>query len=136
MLTEDLEWEDCFLMEHIYLQTVMLTREGSTWSTLNKATTSYCLRVFPGDSGGNESACNARDLGSILGLGIPWRRAWQPTPVFFPGESPWTEESGGLQSMGSQRVRHNWVTKHSTACRVSLSANFTQLLEQVANIND
>ena len=23
---------------------------------------------------------------------------------------PWTEEPGGLQSMGSQRVRHNWVT--------------------------
>jgi len=27
---------------------------------------------------------------------IPWRRAWQPTPVFLPGESPWTEEPGGL----------------------------------------
>ena len=27
---------------------------------------------------------------------------------------PWTEEPGGLQSMGSQRVRHNWATKHST----------------------
>ena len=25
---------------------------------------------------------------------------------------PWTEEPGGLQSMGSQRVGHNWVTKH------------------------
>ena len=25
----------------------------------------------------------------------PWRRAWQPTPVFLPGESPWTEEPGG-----------------------------------------
>ena len=25
----------------------------------------------------------------------------------------WTEEPGGLQSMRSQRVRHNWVTKHS-----------------------
>ena len=23
---------------------------------------------------------------------------------------PWTEKSGGLQSMGSQRVRHDWVT--------------------------
>ena len=22
------------------------------------------------------------------------RRAWQPTPVFLPGESPWTEERG------------------------------------------
>ena len=29
---------------------------------------------------------------------IPWRRAWQPTPVFLPGESPWTEKSGGLWS--------------------------------------
>jgi len=26
---------------------------------------------------------------------IPWRRAWQLTPVFLPGESPWTEEPGG-----------------------------------------
>ena len=26
----------------------------------------------------------------------PWRRAWQPAPVFLPGESPWTEEPGGL----------------------------------------
>ena len=44
----------------------------------------------------------------------PLRRAWQPTPVFLPGESPWTKEPGGLQSMGSQRVRHNWATKHCT----------------------
>ena len=44
---------------------------------------------------------------------IPWRRAWQPTPVFSPGESPWTEEPGRLPSTGSQRVRHNWATKHT-----------------------
>ena len=30
------------------------------------------------------------------------------------GKIPWTEESGGLQSMGSQRVRHDWATKSST----------------------
>ena len=46
---------------------------------------------------------------------IPWRRAWQPTPVFLPGESPWTVENGRLQFMGLQRFRHNWVTKHSSA---------------------
>ena len=28
---------------------------------------------------------------------------------------PWTEEPVGLQSMGSQRFRHDCVTKHSTA---------------------
>ena len=45
---------------------------------------------------------------------IPWKRAWQPISVSLPGESSWTEEPGGLQSMGSQRVGHDWVTKHST----------------------
>ena len=61
---------------------------------------------FPGGSDGKESAYNAGDLGLILGLG-PWRRTWQPTPVFLPGESPCTEEPGGLRSMGSQRVGHD-----------------------------
>jgi len=36
---------------------------------------------------------------------IPWRRTWQPTPVFLPGESPWSVEPGGLQSIGSYRIR-------------------------------
>ena len=48
-----------------------------------------------------------------LGGKIPWRRACQPTPVCLPGESPWTGGPCGQQSMGSQRVRHNWVTKHT-----------------------
>ena len=43
-----------------------------------------------------------------LGWEDPQRRKCPPTPVFLPGESPWTEEPGGLQSMGSQRVGHNW----------------------------
>ena len=28
---------------------------------------------------------------------------------------PWTKESGGLQSVGSQRVGHDLATKHNTA---------------------
>ena len=31
---------------------------------------------------------------------LSWRRAWQATPVFLPGESPWTEETVKLQPMG------------------------------------
>ena len=35
-----------------------------------------------------QSACNAGDLGLIPGLGrFPWKRKWQPIPVFLPGES-------------------------------------------------
>ena len=41
---------------------------------------------------------------------IPWRRKWLPTPVFW--EIPWTEEPGGLHSMGLQRVRHDLATEH------------------------
>ena len=51
---------------------------------------------FTGDSDGKESAYNTEDLGLIPGK-TPWRRAWQPTTVFLPGESPWTEEPGGTQ---------------------------------------
>ena len=36
-----------------------------------------------------------------------WRRKWQPTAVFLPGESQ-GREPGGLPSMGSHRVRHDW----------------------------
>ena len=37
-----------------------------------------------------------------------WRRKWQPTPVFMPGESQGWWEPGGLPSMGSHRVGHDW----------------------------
>ena len=55
------------------------------------------------------NAEDVRDTGSIPGSGrFPWRRAWQPTPVFLPGEYPGTEEPRGLQSVGLQRVRPEW----------------------------
>ena len=38
--------------------------------------------------GGKESACQCRRHGFDPWVGkIPWRRVWQPTPVFWPGES-------------------------------------------------
>ena len=74
---------------------------------MHACTTPFCLTTqivcnsitllgFPGGSAGKESTCNARDLGSIPGLGrspgegnkISWRREyWRvSTPVFWPGE--------------------------------------------------
>ena len=42
---------------------------------------------FPIGSDGKESACNEGDLDSIPVVGkIPWRKEWQPTQVFLPGE--------------------------------------------------
>ena len=37
-----------------------------------------------------------------------WRRKWQPTPVFLPGESQERGSLGRLPSMGSRRVGHDW----------------------------
>ena len=44
-----------------------------------------------------ESSCNVEIwVQSWVGT-VPWRRAWQLTPVFLSGESPWTDR-GGWQS--------------------------------------
>ena len=37
-----------------------------------------------------------------LGQEDPWRRKWQPTPVFSPEEYPWTEELAGYSPWGSK----------------------------------
>ena len=74
---------------------------------------------FLGGSDDKESASNVGDLGLIPGLGRSPTRAWQPTPVFLPGEFPQTVESGGLQSMG-HRVGHDGVIKCSMAFNMML----------------
>ena len=62
------------------------------------------IEGFPGSTSGKESACqfirHKRCEFDPWFWKIPWRRKWQPTPVFLPGEIPRTEKSGGLQSMG------------------------------------
>jgi len=44
---------------------------------------------------------------------LPWRKKWQPTPVFLP-RKPWTEEPGGLQYRGQQTVEHDGMTGHTS----------------------
>ena len=70
---------------------------------------------FPGDSpAGKEPTCQCRRRKFDPWVRkSPWRRKWQSTPVFLPGKSPWTAEPGGLQSLGSQRVRHDFATGHA-----------------------
>ena len=63
-----------------------------------KGTIEYTIYLFP--------IVSINLLTNCILLAL-WRKAWQPTPVFLLGEFPWIEEPGGLQSMESQRVRHN-----------------------------
>ena len=69
---------------------------------------------FPGGSEVKASASNAGDLGSILGSGkIPWRKKWQPTPVFLPGESHGRWSLVGYSRRGRKELdRTEWLHFH------------------------
>ena len=62
---------------------------------------------------------------SLLNVTDPWRRAWQPPLVFLFGESPWTEESGRLQSTGLQRVDMTERLKTAQCFRQGLCIGFS-----------
>ena len=62
---------------------------------------------FPGGSDGNESACNAGDPDSIPGSGRAPGAGNGTHSSILAWRIPRTEEPGRLQSMGSQRVRHD-----------------------------
>ena len=58
---------------------------------------------FFGGSDGKETACNAGDLGLIPGLGRSSGEGNGNSSI-LAWRNPWTEETCGLPSMGSQRV--------------------------------
>ena len=62
---------------------------------------------FPGGSDAEESACQAGDLCLIPGSGRSPREGLVTHSSILVWRIPWTEEPGGLQSMGSQKVRHD-----------------------------
>ena len=70
-------------------------------------------RDFPGGSVVKNPPAKTGDMGLIPG----WEGSLEKEMATFSSilacEIPWTEEPGQLQSMGLQRVRHNWVTEHA-----------------------
>ena len=61
---------------------------------------------LPGDYEGNVGSIPGLERSPGKGNGYPLQYScW---------ETPWTEEPGGLHSMGSQRVRHDLVTKQQS----------------------
>ena len=81
------------------------------WAIGEAQYSSKCGRSFPGGSNGKEAACQCRRH-KWCGLdpwvrNIPWRRAWQPTPVFLPGESH------GQRSLAGYRKSQTWLKQLS-----------------------
>ena len=48
-----------------------------------------------------------------LGCDDPLEEDMAAHPGILAWRIPWTEKPGGLRSMGSPRVRHDWVTEHA-----------------------
>ena len=77
-------------------------------------------RSSPGGSDDKESACNAWRPGFNPWVRkIPWRRAWQPTAVFLPGESMdrgawWATVHGVTKNQTRQSNWHFYVRKAKT----------------------
>ena len=60
---------------------------------------------------GKEFACNAGDVGSIPGWERSLEKEMATHSSILAWRIPWLEELGRLQTMGAQRVRHDWVSK-------------------------
>ena len=89
------------------LQSMELQTAGHDWTELNW--TEPCSKWLRGW----RIRRQCRRSGFNPGVGkIPWRRVWRPLQ-YSCLENPHGQEPGGLQSMGSQRVGHDWTTNHS-----------------------
>ena len=91
-----------------------LLDSASIWNSFTcrvSLDTAIVKKGYPGRASGKETTHKCRRHETWVRSWvwkIPWGRAWQLIPVFLPGESPWTEAPDRLQSIGLQRVGHNW----------------------------
>ena len=68
-------------------------------------------RGFPGGAVVKNLPANAGDTGSIPGWEDPLEEEMATHSNILAWETPWTEKTGGLHSMGLQRIGHNLATK-------------------------
>ena len=71
---------------------------------------------FPGGSVVKNLPANAGDVGLTPGSGRSPEKQMATHSSILNRKSAWTEEPGGLQSTGSQRVGHGWATEHKCTC--------------------
>ena len=64
---------------------------------------------------------NIGDMGSIPGWGRSLEKEMATHSSILAWEVPWTEEPGGLQFMGSQRLRYDLATKQNNKSKHSFN---------------
>ena len=79
---------------------------------------------FPGGTVGKESSCQCRRC-QRPGFDpwvrmMPWRRKWQPTPVFLPGESHGQRSLAGYSPWGPREVDTTELLNTQTHIKVCI----------------
>ena len=107
-----------FLLTGSWLNLPCNKRQINKRKTNRSLMTCILLQGSPSNSVSKESACNAGDCLLCRKCRfnpwvrkIPWRRKWQPTPVFLPGKSHGQRNLAGYSPWGHKRVRHNLAIK-------------------------
>ena len=78
------------------------------------------LGLVPDGSAGKESACSVGDTDFDTWVRkIPWRRKWQPTPVFLPGKSHVQRSLAGYSPRG---CKESDMTEHRAHCSKVISS--------------
>ena len=74
----------------------------------------YIGLLLPGDASGKEPAwqCRRQEFDPWVRK-IPWRRAWQSTPVFLPGESHGQRNLAGYSQEGHKESDMTEQTYHA-----------------------
>ena len=89
---------------------------------------------FPAGASGKEPTCQCR-RSKRLGFDpwvrkIPWRRAWQPTPVFLPGESHGQRSVAGYSPWGRRESNTTkWLSSMPSKCRWDISSSLFSFLD-------
>ena len=94
---------------HLLLQGTSGPRDQTCISCISK----QVLYHFPGGSEVKASACNAGDQVPSLDQEDPLKKEMATHSSTLSWKIPWMEKPGRLQSVGSQRVGHDWATSLS-----------------------
>ena len=84
------------------------------WKNINTPEEEQSIQIggLPWWLSGKESACQCRKLRFDSWFRkIPWRRKWQPTPVFLPGKSHGQKGLESYSPWGHKRVGQDLATK-------------------------
>ena len=101
-----------FCLPDAWLGKFLLNSPWESSDSFIKLSKKIVNRYRRNSSVSKEPAWSAGDLGLIPGSGrSPWRRKWQPTPVFLSRESYGQRSLAGYTFLGVTRVGHNLATK-------------------------